>query len=127
MIKGLEHVAFEVSDLAAVRRFYQDTLGLTVSLERELPPGGRVRGLLFLEGKGFKLEFLDVPGAKVDSSFHLAFEVASMSKTVEAFKALGLEQVGSVTESPYSTPEAKSYRTVFVGPVGERLELMGPD
>lgn len=127
MIVGMEHVAVEVPDLGRVRQFYENVLGLKAVMERDLPPGGRVRRLVFLEGPGFKLEFLDVPGTAVPQSFHLCFDVSSVARAVETLKTNGLEQASPVQEFGARPDGAKQYRTVFTGPVGERLEFMGPE
>ncbi len=125
MIQGLDHVAIEVHDVEPVRRFYGGVLGLEVYFERELPPGGHAERLLFMKGPGFLLEFVQVPGKEVTDCFHLCFQVENVAKVVETLKAAGMEQIGTLM---VVTREGgiRLTRGLVQGPVGERLELMGP-
>lgn len=125
MLVSLDHVGMQVRDLAPVRQFYEGVLGLKATKEKELP-AGPVRRLLFLEGDGFVLELLHCPDVEPVRSFHLSFEVASISQIIETMKGAGREPAEPPREATPRSGEQRWLRVVFFGPASEKLEFIGP-
>ena len=78
-----------VSDMARARRFYEDTLGLTVEVEVE----GTVR---FKCGSGTGLALYEQPTEAIDRTV-AAFEVDDIDAEVDELRGRGVDVEGIIT------------------------------
>ena len=90
MISGIHHTGIIVQDLATVRRFYCDLLGLTVvgTIDSVAPPAGNHTGI---PGARRRLEFLGVSG---DEDGHL-IELVQYLEPPASMGHLGKHQLGA--------------------------------
>jgi glyoxylase I family protein len=115
-VTGVQHVALEVSDLEAARRFYVDLLGFRV-LERPdfgfpglwlgLPDG---RAVHLIEGRG-----------EAHHSHHFALQVDDVDAAVVALRQAGVE----VRDARESAP-GSGRQTFLTDPSGNLIELNQP-
>jgi catechol 2,3-dioxygenase-like lactoylglutathione lyase family enzyme len=107
MIKGLHHNAYRCSDSEATRKFYEDFLGLPLSLAHEIKQTktGRVTEVLhtfFRLGDGSYLAFFEAPDMSFvfkpqhDFDLHIALETdeATLTAMMEKARRAGIETRG---------------------------------
>jgi len=96
MLKRIDHIGVIVDDLQEARRFLSD-LGLRFDRDLEIP--GRLRAAFYACGET-QVEVIEIsePGERAqrlgDSTArieHVAIEVDSLSRTLEALRGLGVE------------------------------------
>jgi methylmalonyl-CoA epimerase len=130
-VKGakLEHVGVAVKSIAEARRFYGDTLGLTLGGEEVLAERGLK--LAFFNAGGVKIELLEGLGGDPISKFvekrgpgihHLCFKVDDVEEAAASLRADGYE---FVTDAPYEG--APGSRVIFMKPsstFGALIELL---
>jgi methylmalonyl-CoA epimerase len=127
--KKINHIGIAVSDLEAAKRFYEDSLGLTVEHEETLGemkiaflPVGEVNLELIQSTteEGVMAKFIAKRGEGIH---HIAYEVDDVSASLEALKAQGIKLVDE-------TPRKGAHGTevAFVHPkssYGVLTELVG--
>lgn len=119
-IRNLDYVIVFARDMAAMRKFYAEILGLPVY--RDVHPSWieyRIGGsLLALTERGFV--FNDPPTPKGALSLQLAFRVTAkeVDACAEALRRQGIRLVGEPTDQPWG------HRTLFFrDPDGNVLEI----
>ena len=123
-ITGTHHVALATPDLAQLRKFYVDTLGLPVV------GGFPTHGILFVRAGETVIELVaeDVPagGARRGGWDHLALEVADVDTAYAALVARGAAPHSPPEDFP-PPPENPALRIAFLcDPDGNLLELVQP-
>lgn len=120
--RRIDHVAINVSDLAASKAFYETNFGFQTYFEHDTPRGFDISylklGDTVLELVGY------LPGA-VDG-FHFCLETDDFDGAVSALEAAGVEVLQAPHKTPAREPREESWRrVVFKGPDGEQIELRG--
>ncbi len=117
---ALAHLGLVVADADRSAQFYTRVLGLTIGLSHvtdNLKIVNLHTGTMTIE----LLEYIPAPPVKRGAGLfdHIAFTVADLDSAVEKLRKLG---VPFETETPR---QAIGHRIIFfVGPDGERIELM---
>ena len=122
-ILGVHHVAIHTPDLARLRGFYVETLGLPVV------DGFPEHGIVFVAAGGTLVELIeeragDAAGSTRRGWDHLAVVVADVDAAYAALAARGVPLRSPPEDFP---PEAPAFRIAFVAdPDGNLLELLQP-
>ena len=116
MLARIQHVALNVTDLAAARRFYLDDLGLS---EIDRPDFG-VPGLWMACGDT-QVHLVEVDDNRPAAGQHFAFEVADMDATVADLRAKGI-----VVSDPFEIAAGAGRQAFLEDPSGNLLELNQP-
>jgi glyoxylase I family protein len=116
------HVALLTPDLARLRAFYVDALGLPEA------GGFPAHGILFLDAGAVSIELIESEvGSRPDRRggwHHLALEVADVDRTCAALRARGVPFDSPPEGFP---PEAPALRIAFCrDPDGNVVELLQP-
>lgn len=116
----IEHVALFTRDLAGLRAFYEEALGLRVVLDNSKanPPG-----VFLADDRGTAVELIERPAdsASADTRYicHIAFLVDDYASARSALQGRG------VAFEAESAIEAESFRTAFFrDPSGNRLQIV---
>ena len=118
---GVHHVAIHTPDLARLRAFYVDTLGLPVV------GGFPEHGIVFVEAGGTIVELIEEPVGEAGDGHrqgwnYLAWEVADVDAAFSALAARGAALRSPPEDFP---PDAPAFRIAFVAdPDGNLLELL---
>lgn len=126
-IRGFHHVAIICRDYERSKRFYADTLGLTVIAENHRPDRNSTKLDLALPGGGM-LELFSFPNPPARPTNpeavglrHLAFRVDNLDAAIETLQSRG------VTFEPVRTdPYTNARHTFFRDPDDLPLELYEP-
>jgi catechol 2,3-dioxygenase-like lactoylglutathione lyase family enzyme len=123
-IVGAHHVAISTTDLARLRAFYVETLGLPVV------GGFPEHGIVFVQAGGIQIEIVgeETPGDRPAEGFerrgwqHLAWEVADVDAAYADLTARGIAFRVPPEDFP---PDAPALRIAFFeDPDGNLLELV---
>jgi glyoxylase I family protein len=116
----IEHVALFTRDLAGLRAFYEQALGLRVVLDNShaTPPG-----VFLADDRGTAVELIERPAdsAAVDTRYvcHIAFLVDDFAAARSALEGRG------VAFEDATAIETDSFRTAFFrDPSGNRLQIV---
>ena len=121
-VTKLLHTRMRVSDIDQTIRFYTDVLGLEV-VERKTSPRGSHLAFLKVPNSEELIELASFPPSgpvKVQEDLvHLAFQVESLDKTIDALKDKGV----AITDGP--TSSSSGSRFIFIdAPDGYEIELI---
>ena len=121
-VTKLLHTRMRVSDIDQTIRFYTEVLGLEVA-ERKTSPRGSHLAFLKVPNSEELIELASFPPSgpvKVQEDLvHLAFQVESLDKTIDALKAKGV----AITDGP--TTSSSGSRFIFIdAPDGYEIELI---
>ena len=115
-VEAIQHVALNVTDLGAARRFYLDVLGLD---EIDRPDFG-VPGLWMACG-ATQIHLVEVEANEPAEGQHVAFQVGDIEATVEDLRAAGVE-----VSDPFEIASGAGRQAFLEDPAGNLLELNQP-
>lgn len=116
LAQGNNHAAIRVRDLAALERFYTDTVGLKILSQRRDAPG--VPDATFFTG----LQLLHFPDAEVSDKGvfdHVGINVANMDEMIANLGQSGVKLVGEINR-----PGPTVRTCFFQDPEGNTIELI---
>lgn len=121
MIKGIHHISMKcvaAEELARVRAFYVDALGMAVC---------RVwsEGIMIDTGSGLIEVFTNGPGTRVKGAIrHVALLVEDVDETAGRVKAAGYEVFVEPNDKTLDSVPPYPFRMAFCrGPLGEEIEF----
>jgi len=119
--KRIDHIAINVSDLEASKKFYETHFGFETYFEHGTP-------------KGFDISYLKLGDTVLEmvgrgeeaSGFHFCLEVDDFELAVQELCDAGVEVFQKPHPTPARLPREEGWmRVVFKGPDGEQIELRG--
>ena len=120
--RRIDHVAINVSDLAASKTFYETHFGFETYFEHGTPRGFDIS---YLKLGDTVLELVGYLAGAVDG-FHFCLETDDFDGAVAALEAAGVETLQPPHDvAAREAREATWRRVVFKGPDGEQIELRG--
>ena len=125
MIRGIHHVSMKCAskeELALVKAFYRDLLGLEIV--REWP-----EGIMFETGRGQIEVFCNGPGVRETGAVrHFALEVDDVDAMAEKLIGAGFTPyTGPKDVYMDSDPPFRARMVFFIGPLGEQVEFFRPE
>lgn len=96
-VKRIAFVYHHVTDIARARRFYEELLGLTVSLEYEGAPG---KWWIEYDVAGITFAIKNFDQVSPKGEAVLAFEVADIDAALTAVRAAGIPIIEELTDFP---------------------------
>ena len=121
MIRGIHHISMKcgtAEDLARVRAFYVDALGMTVCRAWS-------EGIMIDTGNGLIEVFTNGPGERAKGAIrHVALLVDDVDETVARVKEAGYEVFIEPNDKTFDADPPFAFRMAFCrGPLGEEIEL----
>jgi predicted enzyme related to lactoylglutathione lyase len=105
VIKGIKFVNIPVKDQARALKFYTEILGLTISTDQEMGPGGQRWIELRIPGAETLVSLFTPPGHedRVGTFLPMSFWADDVMGTYETLKARGVEFLAPPKKEPWGT------------------------
>jgi predicted enzyme related to lactoylglutathione lyase len=105
VIKGIKFVNVPVKDQARALKFYTEILGLTISTDQEMGPGGQRWIELRIPGAETLVSLFTPPGHedRVGTFLPMSFWADDVMGTYETLKARGVEFLAPPKKEPWGT------------------------
>ena len=121
MIRGIHHISMKcgtAAELARVRAFYVDVLGMTVC--RAWP-----EGIMIDTGSGYIEVFTNGPGERAKGAIrHVALLADDVDEAAQRVRAAGYEVFVEPNDRAFDSAPPFAFRMAFCrGPLGEEIEL----
>ena len=121
MIKGIHHISMKcgtAEDLARVKAFYVDALGMAVC--RAWP-----EGIMIETGSGLIEVFTNGPGERAKGAIcHVALLVDDVDEAVASVREAGYEVFVEPNDKAFDSDPPYVFRMAFCrGPLGEEIEF----
>lgn len=119
--KRIDHVAINVSDLEASKKFYETHFGFETYFEHGTPMGFNISYLKLGD------TVLEMVGRSAPvSGFHFCLEANNFEEAVKSLCDNGVDVVQPPHPVEAREPREEGWmRVVFAGPDGEQIELRG--
>jgi len=119
--KRIDHVAINVSDLEASKKFYETHFGFKTYFQHDTPMGFDIS---YLKLGDTVLEM--VGRSEPVSGFHFCLESDNFEEAVQRLSDTGVEIIQPPHDVPARLPHEEGWmRVVFKGPDGEQIEIRG--
>ena len=129
MVIGLDHIGMVVPDCDASLAFYMEHFGFSRGDRAIIPRDGGTATLQFAHLGSIVLEFVQ-PGAGCEKMqqppIHFSLKVDDIYAEIKRLQSEGVK-FEREDEIPLVGREPKYHNAFFVGPAGERVELMMED
>ena len=99
-VTGIAFALYHVTDVARARKFYAETLGLTVCAEMEFAPGKWWLEFDIGGPSALALTNFELPGMNHGSSPGVALEIANYDEALAAVRAAGIAITWGPNEFP---------------------------